>query len=163
MAVKEMTLTVPRTSVLVQQFDLPADLTWFNDLGTEERDEFLRGLMIVLTSPQSQRQKAFDSHLRHWQIAVDVAARQRKHVLDVIRVYQPKPWRTPFELFTETVRRLRDYEDEYGMTSAEFYGKFQSGKIKEGPWDYFEWRSLYSGFRFMKKRHGFSEDEVSGG
>lgn len=163
MVVKEMTPAIPRTSVLVQQFDLPADLTWFNELGTEERDEFLKGLMIVLTSSQSERQRAFESHLRHWQIAVDVATRQRKPVLEVIRIYQPKPRRSPFELFAEAVRQLRAYEDKYGMTSAEFYRKFQQGEIQEGPWDYFEWRSLYSGFRFMKKRYGFSDDEVSGG
>ena len=162
MVVKEMTLTIPRTSVLVQRFDLPANLSWFNDLGTKERDEFFKGLMIVLTSPHSERQRALESHFRHWQIAVDVAARQRKPILEVIRVYQPKPRRTPFELFVETVHELRAFEEKYGMTSADFYEKFQAGEIEEGPWNYFEWRSLYSGFLFMEKRYGFSKNEVAG-
>ncbi len=163
MVVEEATRTIPHTSVLVQQLDLPADLSWFNDLGTEERDKFFRGLMIVLTSPQSKWQTAVESHLQHWQIAVEVAARQDKPVLDVIRVYQPKPRKTPFELFVETVHELRVFEEEYGMTSAEFYEKFQAGEIEEGPWDYFEWRSLYGGFLFMKERYDFSEDQVPRG
>ncbi len=156
MTVKQAMATVPPTSVLVEQFELPADLYWFNDLGTEERDEFFKGLVIVLTSPRSEWQRALESHFRHWQIAVDVATRQRKPVLDVIRLYQPKPRRTPAELFTEVRRELCSFEDKYSMTSAEFYQKFQAGEIKEGPWDYFEWRSSYSSFLFMKKRYGFS-------
>jgi len=160
MTVKQAIATVPPASVLVEQFELPADLDWFNDLGTEERDEFFKGLMTVLTSPRSEWQRALESHFRHWQNPVDVAARQRKPVLEVIRVYQPKPRRTPLELFTEIVHKLCAFEEKYGMTSAEFYQRFQTGELKEGPWDYFEWRSSYSGFLFMKKRYGFSEDEV---
>lgn len=160
MVIEETTLTVPETSVLTQQFDLPADLSWFNELEAEERDEFFRGLMIVLTSPKTMWQWAVESHIRHWQIAVDVAKRQDKPVLKVIRVYQPKPHKTPFQHFVDVVHELRAFEEKYGMTSAEFYEKFQTGKIAEGPWDYFEWRSLYGSFLSMKKRYGFSEDEV---
>jgi hypothetical protein len=104
-----------------------------------------------------------ESHIRHWQIAVDVATRQGKPVLEVIRVYQPKPRRTPFELFSEVVCELRTFEEKYGMPSAEFYKKFQEGQIDEGPWEFFEWRSSYSSMLFMKKRYGFSEGEVSCG
>lgn len=160
MTVKQTTATIPPASVLVEQFELPADLDWFNDLGTKERDEFFKGLMTVLTSPRSEWQRALESHFHHWQIAVDVAVRQHKPVLEVIRVCQPKPRRTPLELFTEVVHKLCAFEEKYGMTSAEFYQKFQAGELQEGPWDYFEWRSSYSSFLFMKKRYGFSEDEV---
>jgi len=161
MAVKQTVATLPPTSVLIEQFDLPADLGWFNALKLEERDEFLRGLVLVMASPPSERQQAVESHIRHWQLAVDVAARKNKPVLEVIRIYQPKPWRTPFRLFAETVCELRAFEEKYGMTSAEFYKKFQAAEIEEGPWDYFEWRSAYSSFLSMKKRYGFSEDQVS--
>ncbi len=157
---KETTQTVPESSVLVEQLDLPADLSWFNDLGTEERDEFFRGLMIMLTSPRSEWQRALESHFRHWQIAVDVAGRRDKPILDLIRAYQPKPRRTPLELFRETVHELRKFEEKYGMTSAVFYKKFQAGEIEEGPWDYFEWRVAYRGFLRMKERFGFSEADV---
>jgi hypothetical protein len=59
------------------------------------------------------------------------------------------------------VCELRTFEEKYGMTSAEFYKKFQAAEIGEGPWEYFEWRSAYSSFLSMKKRYSFSEDKVS--
>ncbi len=157
---KQVTATIPSTSVLVEQFDLPAGLDLFNDLTLEERDEFLKGLMIVLSSPPSERQQAVDSHLRHWEIAIDVATRRGRPIPEVIRVYQPKPRRTASELFVEVVHELRSFEKKYGMTSAEFYKKFQTGEIEEGPWDYFEWRGSYSSFLSMKKRYNFSEAEI---
>ena len=153
--------TVPRTSVLVQTFDLPADLSWFNDLTVEERDEFFRGLMIVLSSPESERQRAVESHLRHWEVAMDVAARQGKPVLDAIRIYQPRPLKPPFEHFAETVRRLRAFERRHGMSSVEFYEKFQNALIPEGPWDYFEWRGTYRSFLHTTERFDFSEEKVA--
>jgi len=66
------------------------------------------------------------------------------------RQRKERPRRTPFELFAETVRRLRELERKYSMSSAEFYEGFQSGRIPEGPLDYFEWRALYGSLQRMK-------------
>lgn len=70
---------------------------------------------------------------------------------------QPK---TPAEYFAETMRVLHRLEQKYGMTSAEFYGKFQKGTLQEGPADYWEWRARYKSFLTMQERFGFSETEV---
>lgn len=77
------------------------------------------------------------------------------------RQRKERPRRTPFELFAETVRRLRELERKYGMSSAEFYEGFQSGRIPEGPLDYFDWRVEYGSYLRMKERFGFSEDQVT--
>lgn len=79
----------------------------------------------------------------------------------VLSIIEARKRRTPFELFAETVRRLRELERKYGMSSAEFYAGFQSGAIQEGPLDYFDWRVEYGSFLSMKERFGFSEEEVS--
>ena len=75
----------------------------------------------------------------------------------VLPTRQPK---TPAEYFTETVGVLHRLEQRYGMTSAEFYGKFQKGTLREGPPDYWEWRARYKSFLTMQERFGFSETEV---
>ncbi|HEY67669.1 MAG TPA: hypothetical protein G4N97_05295 [Thermoflexia bacterium] len=76
------------------------------------------------------------------------------------RTLPTRPSRTPAEYFAETVRILRRLERKYGMTSAEFYRKFQEGILQEGPTDYWEWRVRYKSFLTMRERFGFSEAEV---
>ncbi len=71
-----------------------------------------------------------------------------------------RPSRTPAEYFAETVRVLRRLEQKHGITSAEFYRKFQEGTLQEGPADYWEWRSRYKSLLTMQERFGFSEAGV---
>jgi len=77
------------------------------------------------------------------------------------RQRKERPRRTPFELFAETVHRLRELERKHGMSSAEFYEGFQSGRIPEGSLDYFDWRVEYDSYLRMKERFGFSEGQVA--
>jgi len=64
---------------------------------------------------------------------------------------------SPLEYFGQIVDDLHHYEEKYGMTSEEFYQQFQSGDLEEGPFDYFDWRVLYNGYRRMQERFfGFS-------
>ena len=70
---------------------------------------------------------------------------------------QPSPW----EYFRQIVGELHRYEQKYDMTSDEFYRQFQSGALEEGPFDYFDWRVLYDGYRHMQKRFGFSRKQLA--
>jgi hypothetical protein len=63
--------------------------------------------------------------------------------------------KTPAEHFADIVHILRSLEKKYGMSSAEFYDKFQQGLIQEGPDDYWEWRTRYKSFLAMRERFGF--------
>jgi hypothetical protein len=74
-----------------------------------------------------------------------------------------RPAKTPAEYFAETVHILRHLEQKYGMTSAEFYRRFQQGDLPEGPTDYWEWRTRYKSFLTMQERFGFSEVQVVNG
>ncbi len=56
------------------------------------------------------------------------------------------------EHLKETSDVLKRYEKKYGMTSAEFYRRFQSGELGEDELDYFDWRVEYGSFNRMKKR-----------
>ncbi|MEA3346306.1 MAG: hypothetical protein U9Q78_08745 [Chloroflexota bacterium] len=80
-----------------------------------------------------------------------------KAMLEALPTREP---RSPFDYFAETVRSLRELERKYGMSSEEFYSRFQEGAIQEGPMDYFEWRVQYGSLLRMKERFGFSEDQV---
>jgi hypothetical protein len=77
------------------------------------------------------------------------------------QVLPTRPSKTPAEYFAETVRTLRGLEQKYGMTSAEFYRKFQEGLLQEGPMDYWEWRVRYKSFLTLQERFGFSEAEIA--
>ncbi len=84
-------------------------------------------------------------------------------VRSAIQARQALPTRsakTPAEYFAETVRILHGLEQQYGMTSADFYRQFQEGRLLEGPADYWEWRTRYKSLLAMKKRFGFSEAEA---
>ncbi len=52
----------------------------------------------------------------------------------------------------ETARVLRGYEKKYGMKSAEFYRRFQTGELGENERDYFDWRVEYNSYRRLKSR-----------
>jgi hypothetical protein len=164
MVTKRMTVTLPSTSVLIRQFELPEDLAWFNELTLEERDEFFKGLMIVSASPHEVRGQAVESHFYHWQVAVDIAKKQGGRILDLIKIYKPKPWRTPLQHFLEIVQELRSFEAKYGMGSEEFYNKFQKARLPESPpnapLDFFRWRVAYRSFLRMKERYSFSEEDT---
>ncbi len=66
---------------------------------------------------------------------------------------------TPLAHFRQLVNELRQYESKYGMSSEEFYQKFQSGAIPEGPFDYFDWRTICDGYRYMQERFHFSREQ----
>lgn len=68
---------------------------------------------------------------------------------------------SPLAYFRQILSRLRHYEQKYRMTSKEFYQRFQSGSIQEGPFDYFDWRVLYDGYRYMQKRFGSSRGQLT--
>jgi len=68
---------------------------------------------------------------------------------------------SPTAYFRQIVNELRHYEQKYNMTSEEFYQQFQSGALQEGPFDYFDWRVLYDGYRHMRERFGFSREQLS--
>lgn len=68
---------------------------------------------------------------------------------------------SPLEHFRQIVDKLRHYEQKYDMISEEFYRQFQSGSLQEGPFDYFDWRVLYDGYRHMQKRFGFSREQLA--
>jgi Ni,Fe-hydrogenase I small subunit len=69
------------------------------------------------------------------------------------KVYEAQP--SPREYFCQIVSDLCHYEQKYSMTSEEFYQQFQGGDLQEGPFDYFDWRVLYDGYRHMQERFGF--------
>jgi len=77
------------------------------------------------------------------------------------RALPVRPPTTPAGYFAETVRVLRRLERKHGMTSAEFYCKFQEGALQEGPDDYWEWRVRYKSLLTMQERFVFSEAEVT--
>ena len=68
---------------------------------------------------------------------------------------------SPLEYFGQIIADLRHYEEKYGMMSEEFYQQFQSGDLEEGPFDYFDWRVLYDGYRRMQERFGFSREQLA--
>jgi len=68
---------------------------------------------------------------------------------------------SPETYFHQIVNGLHLYERKYGMTSEEFYRRFQSGDIQEGPFDYFDWRVLYDGYRYMQDHFGVSRESLS--
>ena len=68
---------------------------------------------------------------------------------------------SPLTYFRQLVNKLRQYEQAYGMTSQEFYQRFQSGSIPEGPFDYFDWRILYDSRQHMRQRFGFSREQFA--
>ena len=44
------TLPVQEAFVLVEELDLPPEYAWFNELDAEERSEFFKGLLEILTA-----------------------------------------------------------------------------------------------------------------
>jgi len=76
------TLSVREAFVLVEELDLPPEYAWFNELDAEERSEFFKGLLEILTArkedlalpdgrPRS-RMAALDEYIRGWQATVEI-------------------------------------------------------------------------------------------
>ncbi len=55
--------------------------------------------------------------------------------------------------------RLAEYESRFGMTSVEFFERYQGGKIGD-EMDYFEWNVLYKMFLDSQQRLGYLRDEA---
>lgn len=76
------TLPVQEAFVLVEKLDLPPEYTWFNELNAEERSEFFRGLLEILTAREEEltlpdgrprtRIVALDEYIRGWQATVEI-------------------------------------------------------------------------------------------
>lgn len=56
-----------RSQVLSGQLDLPEEMAWFNELGTEERNDFLIGLLNLIALDDGRRERALKKYLRSWQ------------------------------------------------------------------------------------------------
>lgn len=67
----------------------------------------------------------------------------------------------PTRTASDPAHFLQEMEEKYGMTSAEFYQRFQDGALPEGPEDYWEWRTRYKSALIMQERFGFGEAEFS--
>ena len=70
-----------------------------------------------------------------------------------------KIWQISYQLCLKISMKFPN-EEKYGLTSEEFYRQFQSGNLEEGPFDYFDWRVLYNGYRRMQDRFGFSREQL---
>jgi predicted DNA-binding transcriptional regulator AlpA len=61
-----------------------------------------------------------------------------------------RPRKTAAAYRAENLRALRRYERKYGMSSAEFYRRFQAGELPEDEQDYFDWRVRYNAHLHME-------------
>ncbi len=48
-------------------------------------------------------------------------------------------------------RRLKEFEKNYGMNSAEFYQKFENGELGDNQ-EWFDWLFEYKSYRHLKER-----------
>jgi YD repeat-containing protein len=69
-----------------------------------------------------------------------------------VQSFATRPAKTPEGYLARTTRALRRYEKKYGMSSAEFYRRFQAGELGEDERDYFDWRVEYNAYRRLKRR-----------
>ncbi|MBS1252506.1 MAG: hypothetical protein MAG451_01546 [Anaerolineales bacterium] len=56
----------------------------------------------------------------------------------------------PVDDLLELANRLREYEQEHNMTSADFYQRYQAGTLEEGLQHCTEWAAVYD--LFVKTR-----------
>ena len=87
------TLPVQEAFVLVEKLDLPPEYAWFNELNAEERSEFFRGLLEILTAGKEEltlpdgrprtRMAALDEYIRGWQAMVEIES--SPELLEAIR------------------------------------------------------------------------------
>ena len=47
--------------------------------------------------------------------------------------------------------RLKEFEEKHGMSSQEFYKKFQEGELGDNP-EWFDWLFEYKAYRHLKER-----------
>lgn len=48
-------------------------------------------------------------------------------------------------------QRLKEFEKNYGMSSTEFYQKFEKGELGDDP-EWFDWLFEYKAYRHLKER-----------
>lgn len=92
-------------------------------------------------------------------IAIVIPKEKYEYMVENLDTKQKRA-KTPFDYFSEIVGNLRSLEEKYKMKSEDFYRKFQSGLIKEGPQDYFSWRTYYNGYLRMKEHYNFSMNDI---
>lgn len=119
--------------------------------------------LAQLLTRMKQSRQPIELRLPEMDAVLLISKDQYVSLLSIKEMLEALPTRerkSPFDYFAETVRSLRELEQRYGMSSEEFYRRFQEGAIQEGPEDYFEWRVQYGSLLRMKERFGFSEDQV---
>lgn len=55
-----------QTVVLSDKLNLPEEMAWFNDLNSEERNDFLAGLLNLIALDDGRREKALNDYLQSW-------------------------------------------------------------------------------------------------
>jgi hypothetical protein len=73
-------------------------------------------------------------------------------IREAVQSFATRPPKTLAGYLAETTRALQRYEKKYGMKSAEFYRRFQTGELGEDERDYFDWRVEYNTYRRLKRR-----------
>ena len=96
------------------------------------------------TAPVIARQLPAMAQLYKRQQASEVMTR----TLDKLLHYEAENSR---QQLTELQQDLALFEQQYGMTSAEFYQRFQAGKLGDDM-DYVEWASLVQMSRNLEER-----------
>ena len=71
--------------------------------------------------------------------------------MDGSRVHLKKRWHNALRELAEIDVRLRLFERQYGMTSEEFYERFQEGELGDNA-DFFEWSACYDMARSVHER-----------
>ena len=83
------------------------------------------------------------------------ASELMERTLDKLLNYEAETCRKQLRQLHED---LSEYEHQYGMTSAEFYTRFQSGQTDDRI-DYVEWASLFQMAQRLEKRIALLEQE----
>ena len=98
---------LPEDSLLVAEFDLPPEFTWFNELDVQERIDFFVGLLEVLAKPdltlpdgrQRTHIEAINEYLQGWQATVELCSDPA--VAEEITAAEKGPFRGPYFSFEE--------------------------------------------------------------
>lgn len=58
---------------------------------------------------------------------------------------------SPVDALIATTRRLKEYEQKYGMTTEEFYAQFMSGELGDAK-EFIGWAGTFEVFTRLKRR-----------
>lgn len=58
---------------------------------------------------------------------------------------------SPVDALIATTRRLKEYEQKYGMATEEFYARFMSGELGDAQ-DFIGWAGMFEAFTRIKRR-----------